>query len=322
MQTIAHPNPRFMSDLPRTEPAVMDSTAAKAYKTCPRLYFYKIVLGFREKATPYYFAFGGAYHKFREVLSKSYTDAASTADEEAMSAILIKALTAAGDYWQRRVKDVGEPPVGSKYEFLTGQRLLSSCREAFKHWKKERDQGRITVLHSEQSFIVTLKDGLTQIGGRADEILRWNGRLWGRDFKTSSKMGPFYDRTLEPNDQFTRYTLGESLLCGEPVQGQLVEVLYNTKKEGPKVVPLITTRTEAQLSQWEDEQIYLSKQLAQNRENDIWPQQEIHCPFCAFRLVCKAPNEGSAMAQLKQGFEHKPWDFSTVGEEGDENAAE
>lgn len=306
MQLVPHPNPRFMASLPRAEPAVMDSTASKKYKTCPRLYFYTMVLGYREKATPFYFAFGGAYHKFREILSNSNGD-------------LVLSLNAAGDHWQRRTKLTGEPPVGSKYEFLTGQRLLSSCKTAYEHWKKERDQGRITVLHSEQTFLVTLKDGLTQIGGRADEIVRWNGRLWGRDFKTSSKMGPFYERTLEPNDQFTRYTLGESRLCGEPVQGQLVEVLYNTKKEGPKLVPLITTRTEAQLSQWEDEQIYLAQQLQRNRDTDTWPQQEIHCPFCPFRLVCKAPNEASATAQLQQGFEHKPWDFSKVGEEGDEN---
>lgn len=283
----------------------MDSTAAKLLKTCPRKYFYTIVLGFREKSTPFYFAFGGAYHKFREVLTQSKGD-------------LVLSLNAAGDYWSKGVKLTGEPPVGSKYDFLTGKRLLASCKDTYEHWKKERDQGRLIVLQSELAFSVALKDGVTLIGGRADEILRWGGKLWGRDFKTSSKMGPFYERTLEPNDQFTRYTLAESLLCGEQVQGQLVEVLYNTKKEGPKLVTLTTTRTQAQLAQWEDEQIYINTQvLAKYREDDIWPQHEINCPFCPFRVICKAPNEASAMAQLKQGFEHKPWDFTRVGEENE-----
>lgn len=308
MDLIKHPNPRFMAELPRSEPAVMDSTAAKALKTCPRLYFYQIVLGYRAPGTPYYFAFGGSYHKFREVLHLSKGD-------------LVASLSAAGEYWSKSVKLVGEPPVGSKYEFLTGQRLLASCKEAYKHWQKEQEQGRIEVLQCEQVFTVTLKDGMTQIGGRADQIVRWGGRLWGRDFKTSSKMGAFYERTLEPNDQFTRYTLGESLLCGEQVQGQLVEVLYNTKKEGPKIVALTTTRTQAQLAQWEDEQIYNTSILRKYREDDVWPQHEIQCPFCPFRLICKSPNEASAMAQLKQGFEHKPWDFSRVGEENEEAAA-
>lgn len=304
MQLVPHLNVKFMAELPRAEPAVMDSTAAKLLKTCPRLYFLRIVLGYRAPGSPIYFAFGGAYHKFRQILTESSGD-------------LVLALNAAGDFWSKRTKLTGEPPVGSKYEFLTGQRLLASCNKANEAWKKEREQGRIIVLQSEQAFSVTLKDGITMIGGRADEIVRWGGKVWGRDFKTSSKMGAFYERTLSPNDQFARYTLAETYLCGEQVQGQLVEVLYNTKKEGPKLQTFTATMTQAQVAEFEDDQIYNTTILNKYREDDKWPKHEIHCPFCEFRLICNAPNEASATAQLKAGFEHAPWDFTKVDQEGE-----
>ena len=45
--------------------------------------------------------------------------------------------------------------------------------------------------------------------GRADQIVKWSGKVWGRDFKTSSKDGAFYQRQLDPNEQFTGYTYAE-----------------------------------------------------------------------------------------------------------------
>lgn len=293
MEIIKAPLKRFMTKYERYEPAVRDHTSLITAKTCKRKYFLKIVLGFRPKQTPSYFAFGSAYHKFREVLEKT------SKVEDAISA----AIT----YWS---KHGTEPQVGTRWEFLTGGRLLASCKAAFTHWQKERAAGQMKVIAVEQFFQVTLSDGKTVIGGRADQILRWNGKLWGRDFKTSSKMGKFYDRTLEPNNQFMLYTVAESKLSGERVLGQLVEVMYNTDKEGPKVVPLMTSRTEDQTNEWEQDIIFYERLLAMCREADRYPMEESQCPFCEFHSVCKAPSEGAMMGQLESNFHQVAWDYS------------
>jgi len=298
METLTPITKRFMTKYERHEPAVRDSTAIRAAKTCKRLYFYTMVLGFRKKDTKPYFAFGTCYHKFREVLERTQE--------------LKPALDATLELW----KKIGSnPPVGTKWDFLTGKRLLASCMCAFEWWQKEKTLGRVKVIASEQPFQVLLSDNKTVIGGRADQIVMWGGKLWGRDFKTASKMGEFYDRTLEPNDQFTRYTLGETKLQGAKVEGQLIEVMYNTSKEGPKIVPLVTSRTDWQLQEWEQDQIFYERILQLCREEDRWPMEEINCPFCDFRSVCKAPNELSMMHQLDSNFVQQAWNFYNVGEE-------
>jgi len=302
METIKAPVKKFMTKYPRYEPLIRDNTAIITAKTCLRKYFLSIVLGFRPKQTKEYFAFGLAYHHFRDMLFK-------TNDSKL-------ALDSTIKYWAKHGK---EPQVGTQWDFLTGGRLLASCIVAAQWNQKELATGQIKILNSEQTFQVMLSDGKTAIGGRADQIIRWNGKLWGRDFKTSSKLGKFYERTLEPNNQFTLYTLAESRLHGERVLGQRIEVLYNTSKEGPKIIPYITQRTEDQLTRWENETIWFEHNILDKcREEDMYPMEESHCPFCPFHSVCKQPTEGSMMAQLEANFKQVAWDYANPNDDESE----
>lgn len=287
----------FMGPFRRYEPVIMDSTAMMTYKTCPRLYFYRIVLGFTPKETPEYFAFGTAYHKFREVLQRD-------ADTHKLS--VQEALIHATDVAVEMYKKHPIPDSDSKWAFLTIDRLNQSCLVAFKHWLKERLDGHIKVTAFEQPF--TLQLGSIWVAGRADNIVDWRGEPWGRDFKTSSKTGPFYSRTLEPNDQFTRYTWAESKLTGKQVKGQIVEVLYNTKKEGPIIETFTTTRTLGQLKRWELEHGFWMRQIDESREQDMYPMNEKSCNFCKYHSVCKSSSESGQMSQLKSYFKVEPWD--------------
>ena len=301
METIPHPNAQFMAELPRSEPVIRDHTNDIKRQTCRRLYFYSVVLGYRGRGNPIYLNWGITYHKFREVLER-------TQDFKA-------ALKTVIETWQ---KTQGQDPiVGTKWDFMTLNRMLASCQAGYAFWKREKELKRIEVLPEfiEKHLVVTLKDGLTQIGARVDQLVRWTGKLWGRDFKTSSKMGKFYERNLDPNDQFDRQSFIEGKLTGEHVQGVLVEVLYNTKKEGPEVKGYMTQRTKYQLEKFEDEQCYATEELTQLRAKDQWPMDKKQCPFCEFRRVCMAPNEQAMVAQLKNSFEHHPWDFLKEGAE-------
>lgn len=296
----------FLSQFARMEPEVLDHTAIITAKTCFRKYFLKIVLGMRsnDRSTDY-IPFGSCYHTFREVLEKRFKEHGNQ-DKAFEEAAMI-----AGDQWK---KEGGDPSVGTSYDYLTGQRLLKSCLVAYQHWQREKAAKRIEVLAVEQEFMVVLSDGATKTGGRADQLIRWNGKLWGRDFKSTSKNSAWYQRLLEPNDQVTRYTLAESKLQGEPVQGQLVELLYNTKKEGPKIIPLLATRTQKQLEEWEKGELFFRKLLKQMSEADNYPMCESHCPYCEYHSVCKQSSEAGMADVLKQHFVQKRWDFTRSGE--------
>lgn len=309
---------KFMKKFRRYEPTVLDHSAVIQAKTCKRKYFYRIVLGFTDRNRPQYFGFGSCYHKFREILEREWMNdkrahAEKVADQQFQMNCFATGVLAARNLWkQLKMRD---PVVGDKWEFQTEARMVESCASAFKAWQREKTQNRIEVLAVEQNFTVPLPDG-EWIGGKADQIIRWNSKVWGRDFKTSSKtQDAYYTRTLDPNDQFTRYTYGEQQLCGEPVQGQLVEVLFNAKgtksepKKGPSIHAHIASRSQSQLAQWESEQVTYNKVLTVLRNEDSWPMEEKHCPFCEYHSVCKAPSENAQMAKLESEFIIQPWNF-------------
>jgi hypothetical protein len=319
MDLVEHPNKRFMAKYHRYEPKVKDSTAVKFLKLCARKYFYTIVLGRVSLEDEVIFAWGSAYHVFREILEKEYgygPDAPVRYDETKAAHAFVKAHAAGMKHWKEHGKDQ-EPE--AKYGFMTAGRLFLSFKAAFKHWENEKKIGRIKVIAVEAPLIVQLADG-SYTGGKADQIIRVNGKSWGRDFKTTTIDLKYYPRSLEPNDQFTRYTLMEEKVVGERLQGQFVEVLYNnkpTKKEskGPLIDLFTTERTPYQLNLFEQENVHWNRILELNREHDIWPMQENACWNCIFHSVCKKGSEEGMMSQLEQFFKVRPWDFTRIGED-------
>lgn len=295
----------FMKGFARYEPTIMDSTAIMTYKTCPLKYFYRIVLGFTPKESAPYFGFGTAYHKFREVLQRL-----CDVEKQSVQEGFLLALESALNYYKKQP----QPEINSKWEFLTLDRLEQSCTVAFKHWLKERIEGNIKVVAFEQPFILQLTDK-EKIAGRADNIVEWRREPWGRDFKTTSKEGPYYSRTLEPNFQFTTYTWGEGKLTGHEVKGQIVEVLYNSKKQGPSINTYTTTRTRGQLARWEKDTLFWLAMIEKSRVEDHYPMNEKHCTFCEYHGVCKAPSESGQMSQLKSYYKVSPWDCTVTEED-------
>lgn len=281
------------------EPPITDSSAAQCFKACPRRYFFRYVLARVRKQLPPYIRFGSGYHKFREVFER-------TGDFKLAISEAVKLFNKKG----------GDPPVGSRYDFLTGLRLSQSCAIAYEHIKKEKLAKIIEVVSIEQPFNVQLKDE-TFTSGRLDQLVLWNKKPWIRDFKTTTKMGDYYKRTLEPNDQFTRYTFAGSQLTGERVNGVIVEVLYNTKKEGPAIHQYLAARTPTQVEVWEEEQVYWNMFLNTCRERNVWPMNETQCYNCDYHSVCKSPTEVTQLNRLRGDYEHKPWDNTKSEEEED-----
>jgi hypothetical protein len=304
----------FMEKYTRYEPAARDSTALKAVKECYRKYFFSIVLGFRvpKGGTPIYFPFGSGYHKFREVLEIEYNKFDTPIAKIDCDKCLKPAWEAAKELWP------GNPiPGSSKWDYMTEDYLLLSCIAGFNYWKNEKIGGQFEILATEQSFEVVLPNGKSS-GGRADQIVRWNGRPWGRDFKTTGQTPEWYEKSqLDPVDQFFRYTHGESGLLGERIEGQLVEVLFHKKatkndKGKPKIKSFIVSYTPSQIDRWEAEQVVLERQLDICREEDVWPACETFCGRCAYRSVCKAGSERGMMGKLEQNWLQRHWDYKNI----------
>lgn len=320
MEVISHPKKNFMGRFERYEPASRDSTAILAFKKCPRYYFYKIVLGFREKDTPAYFVFGSAYHRFREVLELEYQKKPSTLLTNSDHLFKVAIEEAVKVFRERG----GDPvPGSSEFDYLTEAKLLECSILAFNNWKKEKEKGNIEVLAVEQSFEVFLNGA--RRGGKADQFVRFSGNLACRDFKTTSKditslkTENFYRRSLDPNDQFTGYMVGLSRLSGEFVGILIVDVMIipkptksSTKK--PFMRQFLSTRTKWQLQKWEEELKVVEMMIDLCRETDVWPMCENFCSFCEYHSVCTKGTEQAQMATLESFFIKEPWDYKSLNE--------
>jgi hypothetical protein len=279
----------------RYEPETMDHTATKSYKDCPRKYFYSKVLGRQpvEGKWESVFAFGSMIHKYLEVLYEK-GDAGAAA---------VEALK----LWRS--------PTNPKFDYQTKERAVEAFGALYKMYLDEKKSGNIEVLAIEQPWNMLLPDGVA-IGGRFDQYVKWNGRIWNRDWKTTSKQMNYFKPTLEPNDQVIRYIFGLSALQfgvdehGVPkkvVDGALFVAVYNTKTIKNEIIPCPTGRNLSQLKEWMNEQMFIHKQMEANRETDIWPKHEVNCTFCDYRAVCNAPSLGAAENLLKTAYLLRPW---------------
>lgn len=306
MQIIEHKTKKFMAKFDRYEPLIRDHTATSVYDICERKYFYRMVLGRVSRSETYKVVtdFGSMYHKYRQTLEQEYKKHGEM--ESAHKVAILHAIEHKADC---------DP--NFKFAYLDTTRAITTCKAAFKIWCDEKRMGRIEVLEIEQPFNVIIEDEERNfpIGGRKDQIVKWNGKLWIRDFKTTSKDERFYDRQLDPGEQATRYIYGGGKLHGSRIEGIIFDVVFNTKTAGPKFFVKLISKTTYQLETWEREQKFLEKQLEQCRITDIWPMRTHNCSFCDFADVCRSPNEESMMAKLSQNYALKPWDSTKVEQE-------
>lgn len=291
---------KFLPNLPRFEPESMDHTATKEFKTCPRRYFYRMVLG---RTTPdgkweSVFAWGSALHKYLEVLYE-------TGDEGNAAMQCLKLFRA---------------PTNDKFAFQSKERLFETMGALLKMYKQEKANNIIQVISVEQPFKIKFPDGIT-IGGRFDQIIKWNGRLWIRDWKTTSKIKQYFAQGLEPNDQAIRYIYAASVLSfgmdehGYPlkvVDGVLFPAITNMKTVGPTIENVPSTRSLTQVKEWVEDQKHIHKMMQICREEDTWPKHEVACTFCPFRGVCNQPSQPAMENMLKTHHLLQPWKHEEV----------
>ena len=295
-----------MPQFTRYESVVNDPSGRNEARKCLKKYFFTRVLGFRAPGNNIAMYFGTCYHKFREVIEREYMENKELAADDLFDHCLRIGMIIVEKMWK------GDPPLDTKFDFLTKTRLQKSCMLAWTRWKEEKRKGQVEVIAPEQAFDLFFKDGKTRSGGKIDQVIRMISKPWIKDFKASSKNEVWYQRLTNPSDQFSAYIWAGGKLIGEDIYGLKVEVLHNTKKEGPSIYELTTTRTTSQLERWENDQILLEEIISLCREKDVWPENSQQCPWCEFHMVCQMPTMASQAAKLQSGFRQEPWDFKKV----------
>jgi len=198
------------------------------------MYFYNYILNRASPGENYPIGFGVAYHTYREVLEQALLTERRIDHEAALAAAL---------------KDFDEPPEEHRYSYLNAGRLRLTCEVAFEIWKREKAAKRVVVLEAEQSFDLILPSG-RRFGGRFDQVVEWNKKLWVRDFKTTSRKLKNWSELFAVDHQPTGYTWAANILSGRPIQGAIIELVHNTKTINANFDQAPITRSPGQITQW------------------------------------------------------------------------
>lgn len=296
--------------LPVVPPRALDSSTLSTFQRCPRKAFYSYWLNRTPVGDNYPIMFGVAYHKFREVLELGVVGKLDTVDDLKHYQ---RALAVALELFPN------DPPLGHKKEFLTRQRLIETCEQAYEGWLREKRKGDLIVVATEQPFELKLPNG-EPYGGRIDQIVEWSRALYIRDFKTTSMMGNTYANQFDPNAQFTGYVWGAQTLSGRTIRGVMVETVYNTKRTGPEHHPFLSTRTVFALDEWKLDVVHTIKQIRDCEEKSYFPKHTTACGDyggCVYRECCKLSTWPARTEWLEGHTVESHWDFAAPDKEGE-----
>jgi hypothetical protein len=331
---------------------VSDNSTNTEYGRCPRRGFYRYGLRRSFAGVSYPIQFGLAYHKYREFIE----DEMAERECDLTDFIHEAAISEATDGFQ-------QPHVEHRHAHNNLARLNKSFELARSRVTREKESGKILVMKSEDSFDLELpfvqcpNCGRTELigdgtswddpesdkscdycngeedmvrsrhGGRVDQFIRMVSLINGefvKDFKTTGRMGKKYDLKFEPNSQMQGYIWSKEELSGKPCDGILVETLYNTKSEGPKIFQTWKSFSDGQQEQWMAS-LMVEKQMIQlmwSRVEELgylaFPQRTNACTDfggCGYREACLSGSAFEIEQYLKNDTIEKEWDFTAPDKE-------
>lgn len=197
--TRAEPGPRLL-------PRPLDNTALEAYMTCPRKFYYGMVLHRRGRGgqSPA-LAYGTVWHSILEAHYKTGGD--------------VKAVTdAAVANWQ---------PHDNPEDHRTLQRAISEYGQFLAKYGDHDTETRLcgtTVGYPDVPLVenateVWWEGALHPYTGKIDRIFEHQGLYFVEDHKTTSALGPTYFRQFDPSNQMMGYAWLAQRLSGLPIAG-------------------------------------------------------------------------------------------------------
>lgn len=305
-----------------------DNTRVSAHRGCNRRYFFRHKAHIKSVGPELPLVFGLSWHSAMDVV---WEHAKSSANDDELANLAYHAfrdtweeegLTAdpspdQADTWLPRVPGVGLEMI---YYYIKQWRAMIATD--------------YELLQIEMPFAVPLDpdDPNLLYIGRIDKVVRWRGKVWGIEHKTTSsykKDGYFRTDFLEsfsPNSQIDGYLHALRMVYGDDAKGIIVDaaLVHRTVHEGFKHIPI--DKAEDLLSAWlydtieeikririNDEQLLLVDE--EDRIMAAYPKNTGDCSSffgrpCPYINICKGDANplDIYLGEIPHGFEFKKWE--------------
>jgi hypothetical protein len=306
-----------------------DSTSLGWLKTCPRLYQYSMIEGWRSHGPSVHLDFGSYYHHALELYDRHKAAGSDHAEALYESAKYCLEVT-----WVYPAP--GEPGFDADHPFDQGKPMdwghNLKTRETLVRsviWYLEEfganDAAHTVILKNgkpavELSFRLELDFGPKQveyyveagkfgegiakerevanpqpyvISGHLDRVVEFSDGIYVMDRKTSSTtIGSYYFDGYNPDNQMSLYTFASKVIYQTPVRGVIIDAAQ-IAVGFTRFSRGFTFRTEAQTEEWLANTRHWLRLAEQYAVEGFWPMNDKSCHQyggCAFRKVCsKSP---------------------------------
>lgn len=297
---------------------IIDNTALDAFMTCPRKYYYGMVLHRRKEGPPSpAIAYGSAWHKALEVHYKTGGDYMAVQKAVVMS-------------WE---------PHERPDDHRTVERVLSSYQSYMNRWGDHDTDLRIhgkTVGWPDSPLVecsteISWPGAIHPYAGKIDRIVQIGDLYYVEDHKTSSRMGEYWAKDWDPSNQMMGYVWMAQKLTGLTIQGVRIN-FHAVLKTQDKFDRAIIAFSQDRLREWSLNYNYwisrieaemdiaeLIREGADLEGNDAaFPMNLNACRgkfgACVYRDVCTSPVRLRDRI-LEADFVVAPWDPMQATEE-------
>jgi hypothetical protein len=302
-------NSSFSRVLPGLQLAV-DSTSLGEFKTCPRKYYYSIVLGWQPRATSVHLVFGILLHQGREDYEKARCT--GLGHEEALRKALRETLRRT---WNAELARPWSSGDANKNRLTLVRTLVWLLDE------HGPDDPLATIVlangHPAVELSFRFDSGMVASTGEAftlcghlDRLVELNGERFVNDIKsTKSTISASFFHQYAPDNQFSMYNLAGQVAFGVPVSGVVVDacqvaVSFSRFERG------LVQRTQAQLDEWLVDTGSWLRTMDTAAQTGHWPQNDKACHHyggCQFRPVCSRP-PAAREQWLQADYVRRVWD--------------
>lgn len=288
-------------------PHIIDSSMLSHLRSCPMKFFREYVQHWKPKGPSIHLHAGAAYASGLEAARRAYYEQGMSV--EASEAVgLVELRRSYGDF-------ECPPSVNKTIEYMVG-----AMQYYFSRYPLDNDPATPATLPGgslgiEFSFAEPLPIAHPVTGdplifsGRSDMIVNFASGLYILDDKTSSQLGPQWNKQWDMRGQFSGYCWAARQPGLElPVSGVLVRGLGILKSEY-KTDQALTYRSPWEIQRWYDQTCWDIEDAITMFRSDRWRYNldEACNAFggCLFKSPCKSQNPDS---WLSNDFEQRVWD--------------
>lgn len=307
-------NTSFSQKLPTLQ-IYMDASSLSEFKTCPRKYYYSIVLGRQPTEESVHLTFGTLLHSAVELYHKTrYFKDSNRSHVEALRVVVRWLMTATWDKTYNR-------PWSSNDKYKNRFTLL---RTVIWYLDEHQEDILVTALLKDGRPAVELPfewpSGFTAFTGeefvmcgKIDRIAIYkpDSNYYVTDIKTTkSTINEWYFKKFTPDNQVSNYSIAGYLTFGIPVSGLIIDACQ-VAIEFSRFERGLIDRSPAQLQEWQDDLGHWLMGVNQCAETGYWPMNDSACDKyggCPFRPVCSQSNPTAAAKVLEGSYRERTWD--------------